>query len=134
MYPVKRRQRIGEGREILDLRGTRLADVRRSYLDDARSESIHRRPRARPRGGRRLVDANRDVGRQFAGDLVQHRGNRALPPLEFRAAPSRESARGTFSRAAHDQAIDFETNPRHARDSGKQDRRGDASDTPSATA
>src|ERR1700675_4216352 len=66
----QRSQRIGEGCEILDLRGTRLANMRWSDLDDASTESVHRRSRAGPRGRGWLVGANGDVRRQFARDLV----------------------------------------------------------------
>ncbi len=66
----QRGQRIGEGREIPELRGTDPADICRSDLGDAGTENFHRGARAEPRGWRRQVNANGNVGRHFVGDLV----------------------------------------------------------------
>ena len=114
-------ERIVEGCEILDLGGARLADIRRSDLEDARGERIERRARADARGGRRLIDANGDVRRQFAGDLVQYRGDRVHGGLNFGPHHRANFSRYVLARG-EGQAIHFETDARHARDRCKQNR------------
>ena len=114
-------ERIGEGGEIFELGGADLADIRRSDLEDARSESVERRARAEARGGRRLVDANGDVGRQFVSDFVQDGGNRVHGGLNFRPQHRAYFSRHVLARG-EDQAIDFETDARDAGDRREQDR------------
>ena len=86
----------------------------------ALSASIVDRARVREAGGG-LVDANDDVRRQFAGDLVQYRRDRVHRRLNFGPHHVANLSWHVLARR-NDQAIHFETNARHARDSRKQDR------------
>ena len=114
-------ERIGEGGEIFELGGAGLADIRGSDLEDAHGERVEHRARAEARGGRRLIDANGDVDRQFVGDFVQDGGDRVHGGLNFRPHHRAYFSRHVLARG-EDQAIDFETDARHAGDRCEQDR------------